>query len=100
MSEPAVVKVNKALATPTVHLNGTSAEELKDQFHRACAALQGAYTVLAGIAPHGRDYYVQTPDGYTQAREEHHARLAKITEIQAELVALYDAVTDQQRSQR
>ncbi len=44
---------------PTVHLNGTGAEDLLRQYQDAYHAVERALEVVARSCPHGRDYYVQ-----------------------------------------
>jgi hypothetical protein len=75
-------------AFPTIHLNGTSKEALLEQQLAAIKALRAATDALSAAAPHGRDYYVQGPLAFTVARDEHVARLTKITEVIREIEAL------------
>lgn len=102
MSESAVVKVEKVLATPTVHLNGTSANGLAEQYIAAITSLRVAQQALASGAPHPRDYYVQEPNGFQQARTEHLDRLKRLEAVEDELSMLLQAVytQDSYRSQR
>lgn len=81
---------------PTVHLNGTSATGLRQQYLEAYTAVQNAITALSQSAPHGRDYYVQKdPAAYTKAAGEHQDRMTRLLSVQDELLALYRAVDDQ-----
>lgn len=102
MSERAVVKVDKVLATPTVHINGTSANSLQEQYVAAITAVRVALQALADATPHPRDYYVQDPDGFQQARTEHLDRLKRLMAVEDELSMLLQAVytQDTHRSQR
>jgi hypothetical protein len=63
---------------PTVHLNGTSREELCLQLQRADDALLAAYEALSATAPHGRDYYPQGEDAIVKATAEHRSRLRRL----------------------
>lgn len=44
------------LVTPTVHINGTSAQELVQQRLKVISVLQDLGCVMAEAAPHPRDY--------------------------------------------
>lgn len=76
------------LTLPTVHINGTSREELQRQNREAWAAINTALTALNNAAPNARDYYVQGDEAYRQAAVEHTARKAKLLEVQKELTQI------------
>ena len=80
---------------PTVHLNGTSADELIEQLSAASNALNEAYRSLQDAAPNGRDYYPQGPDALTKAINEHMYRLSCIDAVKAEIDFLAEKVVDQ-----
>jgi hypothetical protein len=73
---------------PTVHLNGTGAERLLEQYTEAGRAVQEAIDALAGAAPNARDYYVQGPDAFACAAREHAARATALRGVLADLEAL------------
>jgi hypothetical protein len=79
---------------PTLHLNGTSRDELMTQVCDAARALQAAMEALAQMAPNGRDYYVQSPDACAQAGREHRERIAKVKEVYDEVTRLGEAILD------
>lgn len=81
------------MMVPTIHLNGTSRDELERQIMDAAYALQEAISKLKGMAPNGRDYYPQGPDAIIQATSEHRIRLKKVKEIYEELLAIYEEIT-------
>lgn len=83
------------LAIPTVHLNGTSANELLSQLKDAYSAVRQATEKLQRAAPHGRDYYVQNDRAYTLAREQHDQRLKALTDIASDLESIAIGVQDQ-----
>ena len=87
-----------ALAVPTVHLNGTSAEELMNQLRSAALAVQNAMNVLALAAPHGRDYYPQNSNAINDAMEQHRSRMRRLSEVHTELFELHEAVYRQRRT--
>jgi len=80
------------LTTPTVHLNGTGRQNLIDQYADAYQALNDALQVLALSHPNARDYYVQGPDAFPRAADEHDDRMQRFTTVRDELLALYNAV--------
>lgn len=82
---------------PTIHLNGTSKEELERQVEEAYSALGDALCKLANMAPNGRDYYPQGADALYKAQDEHRARMQKITDIQKELEELAEYLAFQGR---
>ena len=88
------------MRTPTIHLNGTSARELREQLAKAYLAVTEAQDKLAQAMPHGRDYYVQKGDATNEAQAEMRARIAKLEEVKTELMLMHQAVADQERSRR
>ncbi|HEU5463457.1 MAG TPA: hypothetical protein VFV82_04960 [Candidatus Binatia bacterium] len=79
---------------PTIHMNGTSREELLDQLCKAGAALRDAMGALAEASPNGRDYYVQGDGAIRQALAEHAARREKLAEVLKEIEELAEHVAD------
>ena len=85
------------LVTPTVHMNGTGAQELIDLNVTAMDAVEKAIEAVAKAAPHGRDYYVSTKFTYQDALEEHTSRLLALNIIKDELLGIALAVQEQKR---
>jgi hypothetical protein len=79
---------------PTVHLNGTSREDLLRQVEDAGLALINAYDALAKMAPHARDYYPQGPDAILQATKEHSDRLHRLATVNSEIERIYEALQE------
>jgi hypothetical protein len=77
---------------PTIHLNGTSREELIRQLQQAVTALTEAHRALENAAPHGRDYYPQGKGAIQQAVIEHRERLMRLGDIQEEILAILDVI--------
>jgi hypothetical protein len=77
---------------PTIHLNGTAAQDLISQLCDAMAAIRDAEAALVRCSPNGRDYYPQGPDAINKAVREHNARIEKLNAVGAELVAITEAV--------
>ena len=80
------------MITPTIHLNGTSGDALLSQTTDAMIALSDAIKALRAAGPHGRDYYVQGDTAFRQAHEECGARIEKLYEVQADLVAISESI--------
>ena len=83
------------MIVPTVHLNGTSKDELLRQVLEADRAINVALSRLHDAAPNGRDYYPAGPGALKQATEEHRARIDRLVDIRTELLALYEAIDNQ-----
>lgn len=84
------------LKVPSVHLNGTSKDELVETYDNAREALSAAYDALAKTVPHARDYYVQDdPNAAMTAHHEHMARIRKLADIQNELAYILIRVMKQ-----
>jgi hypothetical protein len=65
---------------PTIHLNGTSRDELHEGYRTALFALDAAINAVSATAPNGRDFYPQGPDAINAATREH---LKRMNELQA-----------------
>jgi hypothetical protein len=83
------------MIAPTVHLNGTSADDLIAGYRYAMEAVDAAIDAVKATGPNGRDYYVQGPAALEQAQDEHRSRLVRLTAIADELRDLAIAVMDQ-----
>lgn len=70
---------------PTIHLNGTSKNNLFDGYVTALLAVEAAIDAVAQAAPHGRDYYPQGDHALRQAQAEHQDRLRRLNAISEEL---------------
>lgn len=81
---------------PTVHLNGTSKQQLLDDYCDMGHALNAAMEKMIENGPNGRDYPINR-DGtcsFTQARKEHMDRIAKIHAIKEEIDAIAVHIAD------
>lgn len=70
---------------PTIHLNGTSREELEKHALETARAVHVALRALELFCPNGRDYYVQGPEAINAALREHNVRVNKLREVYADL---------------
>lgn len=84
------------LTLPTIHLNGTSADDLLEQQCNAASAIREAITAVANAGPNGRDYYPQGPQVLAVAMQQHCARLQKLQDVLTELEQIAEYVADQQ----
>lgn len=82
------------MRTPTVHLNGTSRDELDSQLGRARETLRLALDALHDATPNARDYYPQGEDAFREAAAEHAARVSAIRRVLADIGAMHEAVID------
>ena len=73
---------------PTIHINGTSAEELLKNLRAAYNAILNAQAALQGTAPHGRDYYVQSGDAIAVAISQHVSRVTRLESVRKEIEEL------------
>ena len=60
---------------PTIHLNGTSSQELSRQLEKVYVACNDLIDALSNARPHGRDYYPQGDSALNEATKEHEARI-------------------------
>ena len=73
---------------PTVHLNGTSAQSLANQYGHARQKVREALEALQHIETHGRDYYVQGPNAYHIAAEQHQRRVTYLSMVHDDLLEI------------
>jgi hypothetical protein len=81
------------MMSPTIHLNGTSRQELLDGYVVTLSAVCDAIIALGKTYPNGRDYYVQGPDATHNAMEEHRARLQRLISVRDELNEIAEAIS-------
>jgi hypothetical protein len=79
---------------PTIHLNGTSAKDLYEQYSQMVDALRMAEYVMESNGPNGRDYYPQGNNVIYAAIEEHNDRVKRVHDVLAEVAALLAHVAE------
>lgn len=79
---------------PSIHLNGTSLQELLDQTLLAAHALNTALSAMETANPNARDYYPQGHQAFLAAQEEHQARCRKVKAVLEELAQLAEGIAD------
>jgi hypothetical protein len=77
--------MTEELIFPTVHLNGTSQEDLAAGYMKAMEAVRAARESLSWIEFNARDYYPQGPGAWTEAREQMTARHATLERMAEDL---------------
>ncbi len=85
---------------PTVHMNGTDARDLLAQNLDALAAIGNAIEALRRANPHGRDFYPQGQDAFTEAQTMARVRLAHLSAIKDELTEIVIGLRAQERDRR
>lgn len=85
------------MKTPTIHLNGTPADRLLEQYTTAYVKAQELLDALGQIDFNARDYYVQEPGAFEVAREESVARYQAVKQIRSEMQDFILAIQEQQR---
>jgi len=69
---------------PIIHMNGTSANMLLEDYVTALASIRQARQDIGGIEFHSRDYYVKN-GAWQVAREERNEMLKKLDEVEKDL---------------
>ena len=87
--------LRKSVIAPTVHLNGTSQDELLKQLADAVNAIRSAETALAEATPHGRDYYIQPGQAWDAAILDHNRRQHALDDVREELELIWQNVYGQ-----
>jgi hypothetical protein len=84
------------MITPTLNLNGSSADDLIDPRMAAYGALRDAIKALQQVTPNGRDYPGDNDQCVTD-RGSHYIRLKAINTIAAEIIAEALAIKEQMK---
>jgi hypothetical protein len=79
------------LTLPTVHMNGTSRQDLVAGYVQAINKVEEAITALRQAAPNGRDYY-PVPGSLEKAQAEHDVRIGRFTLTLAELNSIAEGI--------
>jgi hypothetical protein len=85
-------RVTHRVTVPTVHTNGTSAHNLRDDLQAAVEALREGQRRMVMAAPNGRDYYPQGNDAMNVVMAEHERRCIDLNRILTELEEQRDHV--------
>lgn len=79
---------------PTIHLNGSSPEQLHADYLAAYQAIRAAESALQSVEFNARDYYPQSGDAWKRAVAERTAQLTKLSEVAGEILEIIDHVQD------
>ena len=85
----------KKIVHPTVHLNGTSREELIDQYSGIFTAIRATRQALQNSAPHSRDYPPHGFSSYPEAREQYQRWTKMLTDLEEEVMNVAVEVAEQ-----
>jgi hypothetical protein len=80
------------LILPTIHINGTSKEQLYEDLCNALYAVSAAREAVQAAAPNGRDYYTQSGNALQQALAQHAERLRALQTVYDELEAIAEHI--------
>jgi len=79
---------------PTIHLNGTSKEQLFAEVCGAAGAIRGAISACSVAAPNARDYYVAGPGAFEAARTQHAEAIANLVSALMYFQAVAEHIAD------
>ena len=79
---------------PTIHLNGTSKQQLLDDYCDTRQALDAAMEKMIENGPNARDYYPAGDQAYRQAVKEHHDRIEQIHRVRFEIETIAEHIAD------
>jgi nitrate reductase alpha subunit len=79
---------------PTIHLSGTGAKSLADEYHAVYQAVDRASDALAAATCNLRDFYPQEPGSYARAMSQRFEAFRKLKEVQAYALAWMEAAGD------
>jgi len=82
-------------AIPTVHLNGTGATSLRDEYAAAYDAIDKAIRTLGDATCNARDFYPQSADAYYQARDERREALGHLLAVRDYTGRILEGICDQ-----
>lgn len=88
----------KDLVKPTIHLNGTSAKQLFEEYKAAAEACFQALEACKALTVNERDYYLQrTEEGgnvFPQAVEQRNQWYNALQTVKAEIIEVLDHISD------
>lgn len=67
---------------PTIHLNGTGASTLLEEYSKVAEAIAAATTALEQATCNARDFYPQEPGNWEKARQERTDAFAMLRRLQ------------------
>lgn len=79
---------------PTIHLNGTSPEMLREGYLNAYRSVGTAIQSIESIEFNSRDYYPQGHEAWNKAVKERREQVMKLAEVQKYLLEVAEYVQD------
>ncbi|MFB1500789.1 hypothetical protein [Thiocapsa sp. N5-Cardenillas] len=76
------------LQMPCIHMNGTSPDNLIEDWIQARAAVEAAMDAVARCGPNMRDYYPLESGSWERALHQHEARWKQLHAISEELLSM------------
>jgi hypothetical protein len=80
---------------PTLHINGTGATTLRDEYAAAYEAINKAVDALVAATCNGRDYYPQGAEAYYKARDERAEAFDKLRQVRSYVGEMLMGICDQ-----
>lgn len=80
---------------PTIHLNGTGATTLRDEYTAAYDAIGKAVDALVAATSNARDFYPQGTDAYYKHRDERAEAFDKLRQAQHYVGEVLMGICDQ-----
>jgi hypothetical protein len=80
---------------PTIHLNGTSGQDLKAEYYAAYEAIEAAVEALAAATSNARDFYPQGADAYYKHRDERAEAFDKLRQVSDYVEGMLVGIIDQ-----
>jgi len=80
---------------PTIHLNGTSGQDLKAEYYAAYEAIEAAVEALVAATSNARDFYPQGADAYYKHRDERAEAFDKLRQVQDYVEGMLVGIIDQ-----
>lgn len=74
------------ITPPTIHLNGTSPQELWTGYEAAYDAVRAAQEALNKIEFNSRDYYVQSPLAWGKAQDDRYEQRRALDQVEEYLL--------------
>jgi hypothetical protein len=82
-------------ALPTIHINGTGAQSLADEYRAVYLATIHACDALAAATCNARDFYPQGDASWEEAQDERAEMFRKLGEVQLYAAAWMNRASDQ-----
>ena len=75
--------MTQPIALPTIHLNGTGAKSLRDEYRAVRLSARATAAFLTHATCNARDFYPQEPGAFLQAQLDRREMFRLLEEVQA-----------------